>query len=641
MKRLQSLLQWLFLRLEALFNAAFGDKLNPLYHLGAMSFFLFWVVAVSGLYLYIFFETGVAEAYSSVQALTHGQWYAGGILRSVHRYASDAMVVTMLVHLLRHFAFDRFHGFRWFSWITGVALIWGVYISGINGYMLPWDRLAQFVIVASFEWLDWLPSFGGTLMRNFIHPTSVGDRFFSLLSFMHIGLPLVVLLLMWVHVQRVPKARTTPPRPIVASLLATLAALSLVWPVLSQGGAADLGTTATTLQLDWFYLPLFPLIDRWPLGQVWALAMGGTALLVLLPWWPPKFRRSDRRERQVVVHGSDGAQTQLRLREGETILEAGLREGMALPYECRNGGCGVCLCRVEHGSVEHRPYQRSALSDADKASGKALMCCAVPTSDLVIEVEGLARPAAAEPSFHLGRVVGLMRLSDDVMRVLIAVPDGPALSFRAGQYINIVTADGQRRAFSFANPPHQPHPIELHVRRIPGGRFTGHVFEGMKLGDELKFEGPLGSFTLNESTRPILFIAGATGFAPVKSILEDAFHRGVQRPMRLYWGVRQRKDLYLLELAQSWQREHANFQVVAVLSEPQPDDHWTGRTGLVHEAMLADYGDLSGFEVYVCGSLKMVETAVPSFLAHGLGADACFSDAFLPAAALQPSPVME
>ena len=132
---------------------------------------------------------------------------------------------------------------------------------------------------------------------------------------------------------------------------------------------------------------------------------------------------------------------------------------------------------------------------------------------------------------------------------------------------------------------------------------------------------------------PILFIAGATGFAPVKSILEDAFGRGVQRPMRLYWGVRQRKDLYLLELAQRWQREHANFQVVPVLSEPLPEDHWPARTGLVHEAMLADYDDLSGFEVYVCGSLKMVETAVPAFLAHGLQEEACFSDAFLPAAA--------
>ncbi|HMA07803.1 MAG TPA: FAD-binding oxidoreductase, partial [Ramlibacter sp.] len=488
----------------------------------------------------------------------------------------------------------------------------------------------------SFEWLDWLPSFGGTLMRNFIHPTSVGDRFFSLLSFMHIGLPLVVLLLMWVHVQRVPKARTTPPKPIVVSLLATLAALSLARPVLSQGGAADLGTAATMLQLDWFYLPLFPLIDRWPLGQVWALAMGGTALLVLLPWLPPKFRRRAVRERIVVVHGEAGPATQLHLREGETLLEGGLRVGLALPYECRNGGCGKCLCSIEHGRVEHRPYQLAALPDALKAQGKALMCCAVPLEDLVIEVDGLvAAPALAlEP--HTGRVVEMNLLAEDVMRVLIA-PDGPPVNFTAGQYINIVLEDGQRRAFSFANPPHQNERIELHVRRIPGGRFTGHVFEGLRVGDTLRFEGPLGSFTLQDGSKPILFIAGATGFAPVKSILEDAFHRGVQRPMRLYWGVRQRKDLYLLELAQSWEREHANFQVVPVLSEPQPDDGWTGRTGLVHEAMLADYGDLTGFEVYVCGSLKMVETAVPSFLAHGLGADACFSDAFLPAGGLQPS----
>ena len=244
----------------------------------------------SGLYLYAFFETGVAEAYSSVEALTHGQWFAGGILRSVHRYASDAMVVTMLIHLLRHFAFDRFRGFRWFSWITGVALVWLVYASGINGYMLPWDKLAQFVIVASFEWVDWLPTFGGTLMRNFVHPGSVGDRFFSLLSFVHIGLPLLVLLLMWIHVQRVPKAATMPPRPIAWSLAAALVALALARPVLSQGGAADLGVAVQSLRLDWFYLALLPLVNSWPLGQVWALAAGGTALLVLLPWLPPRLR---------------------------------------------------------------------------------------------------------------------------------------------------------------------------------------------------------------------------------------------------------------------------------------------------------------------------------------------------------------
>jgi CDP-4-dehydro-6-deoxyglucose reductase, E3 len=627
MKHLQALLQWLFMRVEALFNAAFGDRLNPLYHLGAITFFLFWVVGGTGLYLYAFFKTGVAEAYSSVEALTHGQWYAGGILRSVHRYASDAMVLTMLLHLLRHFAFDRFHGFRWFSWMTGVALVGLVYVSGINGYMLPWDHLAQYVIVTSFEWLDWLPTFGGTLMRNFVHPDSVSDRFFSLLSFMHIGLPLVVLLLMWVHVQRVPKARTSPPAPIVASLLVTLLVLSLAKPALSQGGAADLGVAVTSLEFDWFYLALFPLLTLWPLGQVWALVMAGTAVLVALPWWPPKFRRVHAREHQAVVHHAGGGQTQIALREGETLLEAGLRQGLAMPFECRNGGCGKCLCTVEHGKVEHRPYQRSALSDEMKARGKALMCCAVPLDDVVIEVEGLA---LAPVRRHRARVVGIERLAPEVMRVLLDLDGGERIEFKAGQYINIFPADGRPRAFSFANAPQYNAQIELHVRRIPGGSFTGHVFEGMCLGDELAFEGPLGDFVLAESARPIVFVAGATGFAPVKSIVEDAFRRGVQWPMLLYWGVRRRQDLYLLALAQQWQREHANFRVVPVLSEPQPEDGWTGRTGLVHEVMLADIADLAGYEVYVCGSLKMVEVAVPAFMAQGLGEGACFSDAFLP-----------
>ena len=249
---IQAGLRWLFMHVEALFNARFRRPPESVLPPGSIAFYLFWIVAFSGLYLYAFFDTGVAQAYASVNAITHGQWYFGGILRSVHRYASDAMVVIMLVHLVRHFAFDRMRGFRAFSWLTGVGLIWLVYVSGINGYMLPWDRLAQFVIIASFEWLDWLPSFGGALIRNFIYPSSVNDRLFSLLSFIHIGAPLLVLLLMWVHVQRVPKASTQPPRPIALGVLAMLLVLSLLLPVTSQGGAADLSTEVTSVALDWF-----------------------------------------------------------------------------------------------------------------------------------------------------------------------------------------------------------------------------------------------------------------------------------------------------------------------------------------------------------------------------------------------------
>ena len=178
MRAFQRTLRAGFMHAEALFNRVFGDKLNPLYHLGSTIFFLFWVVGATGLVLYAFFDTSVEGAYRSVQALTESPWIVGGVLRSVHRYASDAMVAAMAVHALRYFAFDRLRGYRWFSWVTGVALIWLIYVAGANGYMLPWDRLAQFVTQASFEWMDWLPGFGGALIRNFIVPASVSDRLF-------------------------------------------------------------------------------------------------------------------------------------------------------------------------------------------------------------------------------------------------------------------------------------------------------------------------------------------------------------------------------------------------------------------------------------------------------------------------------
>jgi|CXWL01.1.fsa_nt_gi NAD(P)H-flavin reductase/quinol-cytochrome oxidoreductase complex cytochrome b subunit len=631
-KGLQTLLQWFFMHAEALFNRAFGDRLNPYYHLGAITFFLFWVVTASGLYLYAFFDTSVAGAYRSVQGLTHDQWFAGGILRSLHRYASDAMVVTMVIHLARHFAFNRLRGFRWFSWITGVALIWLVYAAGVNGYMLPWDQLAQFVTVASFEWLDALPTFGGTLIRNFIYPASVNDRLFSLLVFIHIGVPLLVLAVMWVHVQRVPKASTQPPRPIAISVLLMLVVLSLVQPVVSQGGAARLDVAPNALQLDWFLLALYPLVYAWPPGAVWAAVVGITVLLLALPWLPWRRSASAAHALQLTVH--PGA-LHVAARSGETILEAGLRADVALPYDCRSGGCGLCLCTVLNGRVDHGAFQPTVLTDAMRARGQALMCCAVPLEDVEIELESLALEGGPVVRQYRGQVVRMERLGGDVMRLMVALPDQQRIDFVAGQYLNVVLADGQRRAFSFANPPHDNELIELHVRLVPGGRFTTHVFNEMQVGDSLHLEGPLGRFTLHDGERPILFIAGATGFAPIKSIVEDAFRRGIRRPMHLYWGVRQPADLYLLSLAEGWQREHPNFSVVPVLSGgapgEAPNDGWAGRRGLVHEAMLADFADLSGHEVYACGSVAMVETAVPAFLAQGLGEAYCYTDAFVPA----------
>lgn len=626
---LQRLLRAAFLAVEGVFNRAFGDRLNPLYHLGATAFFLFWVVAVTGTYLYAFFDTAVVAAYPSVESITHRQWFAGGILRSVHRYASDAMVVIMLVHMLRWFAFDRLRGFRWFSWVSGVGLIWLVYTVGINGYMLPWDRYAQYVTVSAFEWMSALPLFGATIMRNFVYPASMTDRFFSLLAFIHIGVSLIILLGMWIHVQRVPKAATQPPRPIAASMLLMLLALAVLLPVLSQGGMADLTRAVDEVRLDWFLLPVLALMERTSPQTVWWIAGVGTVLLVALPWLRRQRGSAGQREFQLAFH--PGSQ-HVSARPGETLLDAGLRAGLALPYDCRNGGCGVCVCSVLNGRVDHGAYQPAVLTDAQRAAGKTLMCMATPLEDLELDVPVASlRPneVAATP-IHVARVERMQHLAADVMRIDLLVAGGKCVDFAAGQYINILLEDGQKRAFSFASAPHDNALIELHVRLVPGGRFTTRVFESMKVGDEVRFEGPVGRFTLHAGDRPILFVAGATGFAPIKSIVEDAFHRGVQRPMRLYWGVRRPEDLYLRELAERWAREHRNFAFVPVVSEPLPTDAWTGRTGLVHEAMLADIPDLRGHEVYVCGSVRMVENAVPALLAQGLDGNACFSDAFLP-----------
>ncbi|MFL6574837.1 MAG: cytochrome b N-terminal domain-containing protein [Burkholderiales bacterium] len=617
LKRIQALLQWCFVKVEGLFNLAFGDKLNPLYYVGAISYFLIWLIVVSGLYLYVFFETSVTGASASVDALTHAQPWAGGVLRSVHRYASDGLVLTMLLHMARHWAFDHYRGFRWFSWISGLVLLWLVYIAGINGYMLPWDRLAKFTVVATAEWLDWLPLFNGTLVRNFIFEENVNDRLFSLLSFIHIGVPLALLALLWVHTQRVPQARTSPPLPITLTLTAALIVLSILKPAVSQPA------TGLEMDFDWFYLPVLALVYRWTPAEVWLLVGAATALFFLLPWLPPKKRGA---ERYMLVRPDNRI---VAVRAGETLLDAGLREGIALPFDCRNGGCGECKATLRSGTVEFGPYQPGVLSSAERAAGTILPCVCTPREDVELEYVPAATPEAAAAHTWTASIEAMQPLASDVMQVILKLESGERIAFYAGQYINILLEDGAKRSFSFATAPAVNDRIELHIRRIPGGRFTTHVFERMRTGDRVRFEGPLGSFFLREdSDKPMIFVAGSTGFAPVKSMLEYAFSRGVKRRMILYWGVRRPADLYLAALPEKWAREHANFSFVPVISHPAPEDAWHGRTGLVHEAILADFGDLSGYQVYACGSAAMVEAAHPAFKAKGLGQDDCFSDAF-------------
>lgn len=622
-KFLQIVVRWFFMRIENLFNLAFGDKLNPFYHLGTISFWQFWLLVGSGFYLYIFADTGVHNAYSSVEAITHNQWWAGGILRSIHRYATDGMILTMMLHMLRHFAYDRYRGFRSFSWLTGVALLWLVYVAGVNGFMLVWDKLAQFVVVATAEWFDVLPMFNGTLIRNFLYEGSVNSRLFTLLAFIHIGAPLIVVFIMWVHVQRVPRAHINPPRPIAIAVSLMFLTLALVRPILSQGGEANFSVVPTGIGFDWFELPVLALVYVMDPMKVWYLVLGFTGLLFLTPWLPPKKRGTAKAETTLTFHPDERAVT---ARFGETLLDAGLRQDINMPYECRNGGCGVCKCTVLAGKVDPGLYQPNALSAEELAQGKVLACCATALDDAEIEYD--ATNFVKTMQEYTARVVKLEKLSYDVMRVLLKLPEGQQIAFKAGQYINIILEDGQRRAFSFANPPHEPEFVELQIRLVAGGRFTTHVFEAMNEGDEIRFEGPLGDFSLRESERPIVFVAGATGFAPVKSMVEDAFKRGIKRQIHLYWGVKQLKDLYLPDLPQQWAKEHANFHFIPVLSEAAPEDRWTGRTGLVHEAILADFPELKGHEIYACGSVRMVEAIFPALKQHGAEDGQCFSDAF-------------
>ncbi len=326
--------------------------------------------------------------------------------------------------------------------------------------------------------------------------------------------------------------------------------------------------------------------------------------------------------------------------DDETILEAALREGFALPYGCRNGACGTCKGKVLAGDVDHGAHSPNALKDAEKTRGLALFCRAKPLSDLTIEAREIGAARDIVVKTLPCRVERLEKRTDDVMVMKIKLPASERLQFLAGQYIDILLKDGRARSYSLANPPHDDALLELHIRHVQGGLFSSHVFSTLKERDILRLKGPLGSFFIREdSDKPMIFVAGGTGFAPAKAMLEHAFAARMDREMVLYWGVRALKDLYMAELALQWQAEHPNFSFVPVLSNPQPDDRWQGRTGLVHEAVLADFSDLSGYQVYVCGAPAMVDSARASFVAtRKLPEDEFFADSFVYAADAEAAP---
>ncbi len=313
----------------------------------------------------------------------------------------------------------------------------------------------------------------------------------------------------------------------------------------------------------------------------------------------------------------------------ETILQSALDAGLTLPYGCRNGACGSCKGKVVDGQVDHGIAQDQALSSADRASGLALFCCAKPLSDLVLECREVSKVGDIPVKIMPCRVQKLERMADDVMVISLKLPANERLQFLAGQYIEFLLKDGKRRAFSIANAPHDDGLLQLHVRHIDGGEFTNHVFASMKEKDILRFQGPYGSFYLREeSAKPLILLAGGTGFAPIKAMVEHAIHSQITRPTEIYWGARNRSGLYLPELPKNWAAEHDHFQYQPVLSDAVPEDNWQGRTGLVHRAILDDHSDLSGYQVYACGAPAMIDAARAEFAGHGLPADEFFADAF-------------
>jgi coenzyme F420-reducing hydrogenase delta subunit/ferredoxin len=399
-------------RVERAFDAAFSPAWNPFHHLGALGWFFFWIVLVSGVYLYIFFDTGMVHAYQSLEEITHAQWYAGGVMRSLHRYASDALVVVAFVHLAREWIKDRYRGARWFAWFTGVPLLWFVYICGISGYWLVWDELAQYIAIGTTEWLDALGIFGEPVARNFLSGAALSDRFFTLMVFVHILVPLFMLFLMWIHIQRNSHADINPPRGLMAGTLVALTALSLIHPALSQP-PADLDRVVATVGLDWFYLPAYPLLDYLPGGWLWAGLGAGTLLLLVTPWAPP-------------------------LRRAPVAV-------VSLP-DCN--GCARCAADCPFNAIEMKArsdglaFEQEAVVDADLCVACGICAGACPTSTpfrRVVElVPGIDLPDLGIRLLRERTVAAAAALAGPARLVVFGCEHGVPVGQLAGEGVAIV-----------------------------------------------------------------------------------------------------------------------------------------------------------------------------------------------------------
>jgi len=315
--------------------------------------------------------------------------------------------------------------------------------------------------------------------------------------------------------------------------------------------------------------------------------------------------------------------------DNESILEAALRQGVGLPYGCRNGACGKCAADLISGAVDYSDKVLRGSAAIAHEAGKAILCQACATSDLKINVREIMSSQDLEIKILPCRVERKELLTHDIMKIELKLPETERLQFLAGQYLEFILKDGKRRAFSIANAPHDDGNIELHIRHVPDGQFGDYVFDGLEEKTLLRIEGPFGNYFLREdSGRPIILVGGGTGFAPLKGMLEHAFHVGFKAPIHLFCGVRALRDLYMEDLVQQWIKTHNNLQYTAVLSAPVAEDDWQGKTGFVHDAIVEAYPDLSGYDVYLSGPPLMVKAGMDAFYKHGLPEDQIFSDSF-------------
>lgn len=318
----------------------------------------------------------------------------------------------------------------------------------------------------------------------------------------------------------------------------------------------------------------------------------------------------------------------------ETMLAAGIRQGIGLPYGCKDGACGSCKCKKIRGTVTHGPHQDKALSAQEEADGYVLTCCGTATSDVVLESRQVTHAGAFPIKKMPARVALLEKLSPDVVRLKLQLPANDIIQYHAGQYVEFILRDGARRSYSMANAPHTliesgAPMVDLHIRHMPGGKFTDHVFGAMKEKEILRIEGPYGSFHLQESPKPIVLLASGTGFAPIKAIIEHMQFMGITREAVLYWGGRRPHDLYMDEWVKARCAEMPHLKYVPVVSDALPEDGWSGRTGFVHLAVLQDFADLSGHQVYACGAPIVVDSARKDFVEKaGLPEHEFFADAF-------------